>query len=110
MGLELTAHFTPGPFTLLKGRYVGLFTSQADQEAASSLLDLQVTPFGGFNGNADNPWNAVPLNGSSPDDRTFAQELRMPDGLNGGIVSLARVNGRFAPSFGTVTSGGWLLP
>ena len=79
-GLELTAHFAPGPFTLLKGRYLGLFIPAPGADGAAGLLDLQVTPFGAFSGTLTVRGIAVRLQGQFAGDGSFAQTVRVPDG------------------------------
>src|SRR4030095_14242397 len=80
MGLELTAHFTPGPFTLLKGRYLGLFAPPASEDGVNGLLDLQVTPLGAFSGTLTVRGKVVPLQGQFASDGSFSRTIQMSDG------------------------------
>jgi hypothetical protein len=106
VGLELTAHFTPGPFTLLKGRYLGLFAPPTSEDGVNGLLDLQVTPLGAFTGTLTVRGKVVPLQGQFASDGSFSRTIQMSDGSMPELFLSLDIAGAAPHLSGTLTGAG----
>ncbi|HZJ16961.1 MAG TPA: putative Ig domain-containing protein, partial [Chthoniobacteraceae bacterium] len=102
-GLELTAHFVTEPFTLLKGRYLGLFTAADGDPRNSALIDLHLAPLGAVTGTLNLRGDTVRWKGQFAADGTLTKQITLGDGSAFMLALALDVEKRTPQLTGTLT-------
>jgi len=102
-GLELTAHFITEPFTLPKGRYLGLFTAADGDARNSALIDLHLAPLGAVTGTLNLYGETVRWKSQFAADGTLTKQITLGDGSALTLALALDVENRTPRLTGTLT-------